>query len=377
MAARAKRQIPEPALQDVQIEELPLPEVAVQNLSPTSIIPIIAPRDFVLNDALAPIRPWLDAPDVIEISVNRPGEVYVERLGGQRMIFTEVTELNEVAIRHMAERVAASTRQEVNSAKPLLSATLPRGERFQAVLPPAAPLGGAISIRKQVISDLSLEDYEGRGAFDQVEIIGDGGLSRSERELMGCLQARDFKGFLRLAVTSCQSMVVSGGTSTGKTTFLNMLLKLVPAHERIITIEDVRELKPPQKNSVTLLASKGDQGESNVSIQDLLEATLRMRPDRIFLGELRSKEAFSFLRAVNTGHPGSITTVHADSPEGAYQQLVMMGLQADLGLKAEDIATYVRSVIPIVVQLKRTDSARFVSDIFYSKFAGVAQGADP
>jgi type IV secretion system protein VirB11 len=329
--------------------------------------PIVAPREFVLQDALAPIRLWLDAPDVIEISINRPGEVYVERLGGDGMKFTAVEELNEVAIRHMAERVAASTRQEVNSARPLLAATLPGGERFQAVLPPAAPLGGAISIRKHVISDLSLEEYERRGAFAQVEIRSHGKLSQTEAELVKLLKAKDLKAFLTLAVSERQSMVISGGTSTGKTTFLNMLLKLVRPGERLITIEDVRELKPPQSNTVTLLVSKGDQGEASVTIQDLLEATLRMRPDRIFLGELRSKEAFTFLRAVNTGHPGSITTVHADSPDGAYQQLVMMGLQADLGLKAEDIAAYVRSVIPIVVQLKRTDTARFVSEIYYSK----------
>ena len=157
--------------------------------------------------------------------------------------------------------------------------------------------------------------------------------------------------------------------------FLNMLLKLVPPRERIITLEDVRELRPTQPNNVVLLASKGDQGEAQVTIQDLLEATLRMRPDRIFVGELRSKEAFTFLRAVNTGHPGSITTVHADTPTGAYQQLVMMGLQADLGIKAADIEAYVRSVIPIVVQLQRTETARFVSEIHYAKMPAASARA--
>ncbi len=325
------------------------------------------PRLFVLADALAPLKPWLEAHDVIEIAINRPHEVYIERIGSGLMHLTEVPELSEDAIRHIAERVAASTRQVINTERPLLSATLPDGSRFQAVLPPAAPQGGAISIRKQVIHEMSLDDYERLGAFRNVLVGGGDALSTLEQELVGHLEACRLKEFLALAVAERQSMIVSGGTSTGKTTFLNMLLKLVPPRERIVTLEDVRELRPTQPNNVVLLASKGDQGEAQVTIQDLLEATLRMRPDRIFVGELRSKEAFTFLRAVNTGHPGSITTVHADTPAGAYQQLVMMGLQADLGLKAADIEAYVRAVIPIVVQLQRTETARFVSEIHYAR----------
>jgi type IV secretion system protein VirB11 len=235
------------------------------------------------------------------------------------------------------------------------------------VLPPAAPNGGALSVRKQVVHDRTLFDYEADGSFANTMVSSGETLSDLERALLDDLDRGDMAAFLGRAVLHRQSMIISGGTSSGKTTFLNMLLKLVPPAERIITIEDVRELKPPQTNTVVLLASKGDQGEANVSIQDLLEATLRMRPDRIFLGELRSSEAFTFLRAVNTGHPGSITTIHADTPTGAYQQLVMMGLQADLGLKAADIASYVRSVIPIIVQVARDGSRRHVSEIHYSK----------
>ena len=120
------------------------------------------------------------------------------------------------------------------------------------------------------------------------------------------------------------SILISGGTSSGKTTFLNACLKSVDPHERIITLEDTRELFPPQANAVHLLASRGDQGTANVTIQSLLEASLRMRPDRLFVGEVRGSEAFAFLRAINTGHPGSMSTVHADTPLGAYEQLAMM-----------------------------------------------------
>ena len=144
-------------------------------------------------------------------------------------------------------------------------------------------------------------------------------------------------GFLEMAIAHRVSMIVSGGTSSGKTTFLNALFKAIPASERLISLEDTRELRPPHDNYVPLVASKGDQGLARVSIQQLLEASLRMRPDRIFLGELRGEEAFTFLRAINTGHPGSMTTVHADSPAGAYEQMALMVAQANLNWRKDDL----------------------------------------
>ena len=158
-------------------------------------------------------------------------------------------------------------------------------------------------------------------------------------------------------------MVISGGTSTGKTTFLNALLQEIPMDERIITIEDTREVNAPHGNLLNLIAAKGDQGKSLITIQDLLEASLRLRPDRIILGELRGKEAYTFLRAINTGHPGSICTLHADSPAGAIEQLSLMVLQANLGLSRSEIKDYVSSMIDIVIQLKREGSRRFISAI--------------
>lgn len=135
--------------------------------------------------------------------------------------------------------------------------------------------------------------------------------------------------------------------------------------ERIITLEDTRELLPPQENRVHLVASKGSQGTANVTIQHLLEASLRLRPDRLFVGEIRGAEAFSFLRAINTGHPGSMSTIHADTPQGAYEQLAMMMQQAGLsGILKHDLMSYIRMVIPIVIQLRRDGGKRGVSEIF-------------
>jgi type IV secretion system protein VirB11 len=325
-------------------------------------------RHYFLYRALAPLEVLLGDRDVFEISVNQPGHVYVERLGAAHMEFHEIPELTTAEIVNIGERVAASTNQFVSPANPILSAALPSGERIQVVLPPAAPNGGTLSIRKQVISNFTLEDYRDRGSLDQVTVAV-GGLSDTELALVEQLAAKDIYGFIRTAIVNRISILISGGTSSGKTTFLNACLKTVDPHERIITLEDTRELFPPQKNAVHLLASRGDQGTANVTIQSLLEASLRMRPDRLFVGEVRGSEAFAFLRAINTGHPGSMSTVHADTPLGAYEQLAMMVMQSGLSAAyaKADLISYIQSVIPIVIQLRREGGRRGVSEIFFAR----------
>lgn len=320
-----------------------------------------------LAAALAPLRRFLDEPCVTEIAVNRPGTVFIERLGAEAMEAVELRELTADAIQHLAERVASATDQAVNAERPLLSAALPTGERFQAILPPAAPEGGAIAIRRQVTKAMSLSDYQQSGALDLVRIAKEPALTEDEAVLIRRLEQHDVLGFLQEAVRRRVSMVIAGGTSTGKTTLLNALLREIPAHERLVTIEDTRELNPPHKNSVALLSSRNAQGLAQVDARMLLEASLRMRPDRLLLGELRGAEAFSFLRAVNTGHPGSLTTVHADSPRGAYEQLALMVMQGGVGLSKAEILDYLRAVIPIVVQLGRREGRRVVTDIFYAR----------
>jgi type IV secretion system protein VirB11 len=325
-------------------------------------------RHYFLYRALAPLKTLLNDRDVVEISVNRPGQVYVERLGAAHMELYEIPVLTTAEIINIGERVAASTNQFVSPANPILSAALPTGERIQVVLPPAAPDGGTLSIRKQVISDFTLEDYRDRGSFDHVTVAV-GGLSETDEALIEQLSARDIYGFLRTAIVNRVSILISGGTSSGKTTFLNACLKSVDLHERIITLEDTRELFPPQDNAVHLLASRGDQGTASVTIQSLLEASLRMRPDRLFVGEVRGSEAFAFLRAINTGHPGSMSTVHADTPLGAYEQLAMMVMQSGLSAAypKADLISYIQSVIPIVIQLRREGGRRGVSEIFFAR----------
>jgi type IV secretory pathway ATPase VirB11/archaellum biosynthesis ATPase len=222
-----------------------------------------SPRNLTvfLDRALAPIRTWLDDAQVVEICINGPGVVWVERLGQSAMERQEVPTLTESAIRHLAERVAGYSGQSINEEHPLLSAALPTGERFQGVMPPATSGGGAFSIRKQVIKDMRLADYRTLGSFDKVVTTTDGALSDVDQTLCAHLDAGRIEDFIRLAVVNRYSILLSGGTSSGKTTFLNAILKEVPVDERIITIEDTREVNPVQENFLALVASKGDQGE--------------------------------------------------------------------------------------------------------------------
>lgn len=327
--------------------------------------------EYFLRRALAPVETFLDDPRVVEIAVNRPGQVYVERFGAGFMEHHEIPELTAEEIQNIGERVAAATDQFISPAHPILSAALPTGERIQVVLPPAAPLGGTIAIRKQVVQDFTLEEYRDNGSLDGVSVAV-GGLSDSDRALIDLLRREDIYGFISTAIRNRVSILISGGTSSGKTTFLNACLKSIDPRERIVTLEDTRELFPPQPNTVHLLASKSDQGTAHVTIQHLLEASLRMRPDRLFVGEIRGAEAFSFLRAINTGHPGSMSTVHADTPMGAYEQIVMMMHQAGMGAgyAKHDLMSYIQEVIPVVIQLRRDGGKRGVSEIYFARQTG-------
>jgi type IV secretion system protein VirB11 len=327
-----------------------------------------SPTIFI-ERALGPIRPWLDDNEIVEICANGPGEVWVERFGKAAMERHEVPELTEDALRHLAERIAGYSGQSVNEEHPLLSAALPTGERFQGVIAPATTSGGAFAIRKQVIKEMRLDDYRKLGSFEKIDVAGESALSPVDRALCEHLEDGRIEDFIRLAVVNRYSILLSGGTSSGKTTFLNAILKEIPEDERILTIEDTREVKPIQRNFLPLVASKGDQGEARVTVDMLLQASLRLRPDRIFLGEIRGSEAYSFLRAINTGHPGSITTVHADSPAGAFEQLALMVMQAGLGLRREEIVDYIKTVLPIVIQQTKVGGWRGTSAVHFARMA--------
>lgn len=313
---------------------------------------------------LEPLDRFFNMEGVAEVSINEPGVVWIEQYGDLKRFDEPALDLEH--LKSLARLVAQSTEQTISEETPILSANLPDGYRIQVVFPPACEIGRVVmSIRKQTVLNFDLDKYEELGAFENT-IVGDEA-NEEDKELAEILARKDIKEFIKRAVSAKKNIIVSGGTSTGKTTFFNAMLKEIPPTDRVITLEDAREINLDHiPNHVHLVASRGSQGRAKVTMQDLIEACLRLRPDRLMLGELRGAEAFSFLRAVNTGHPGSISTLHADAPMLAVEQLVLMVMQAGLGLTREQIREYIMNVVHVIIQLKRGDGGkRFISEVYF------------
>lgn len=318
---------------------------------------------YYLDSFLAPLAAVLTRADVTDIWINRPQEIWIETLGGGIECLAEPS-IDERLLSRLARQVAAYSSQGISRSQPLLASVLPDGSRVQIVAPPATRAGHAVAIRRHVSSDLSLSDWEDGAAF-----CGLGGSSRvlDEDRTFRSLGEREAAHVLRRAVQERRNIIVSGGTSSGKTTFLNSLISEIPSHERLIFIEDTEELRIGHTNSVGLIAARGELSEAQVTTDDLLIAALRMRPDRIILGELRGLEAFTFLRAINTGHPGSMTTIHADNPHRAIEQLALLVLQAGAKLSRDDVRHYVRESVDVFVQLERREGRRCVSSVMVAQ----------
>lgn len=311
-------------------------------------------RSVYLEAYLKPFAEWLQRDTVTEILVNRPGEVWIEDAAAGGMQKIARPDIDDRLIQRLAEQVARVSHQGINREHPLLGATLPDGARIQFCGPPASRKHWAMAIRRHRRLDLPLDAYDA------------GPLVKARQGAMPDPQAEPV-AFLREAIRQRKTILVSGGTSTGKTTFLNAMLGEIPKHERVVLVEDTPELKLPGKNGVGLVAVKGELGEAKVTANELLQAALRLRPDRIVLGELRGAESVSFLRAINTGHPGSFSTIHANSLRGALEQLSLMVMQTGIGLTRSDTIAYAASVIDVVVQLSRDSSGkRGISEIAQS-----------
>ena len=318
---------------------LPLPDVLPHGE------PLHLPRSVYLDAYLAPFRPWLERETVTEILVNRPGELWIEdaaKPGMERVTLPDITD--ELLLR-LAQQVARISHQGVNREHPLLAATLPDGARIQLCGPPATRGHWALAIRRHRLLDLPLDAYD-RGPL------------RPLAEPDWPDPQEQPVAYLREAIRQRRTILVSGGTSSGKTTFLNAMLREIPAQERVVLVEDTAELRLAGDNGVGLIAVRGELGEAQVSADELVQAALRLRPDRIVVGELRGAETISFLRAINTGHPGSFSTVHANSPRGALEQIALMAMQTGIGLTRRETIEYCAQVIDLVVQLDRSDGKR-------------------
>lgn len=317
-----------------------------------------------LDAFLAPLAGYLDRSEVTDLYINRPGELWIETASGTER--HDVPALDDASLWRLARQIAAASDQGINREHPLLAATLPDGARVQICAPPATRENVIVAIRKHSMPDLRLADYLESGAFSKV---GEAALASeaADAKLSQLLDGGNILDFLSSAVRMRKTVVIAGGTGTGKTTFLNALLKEAPASERFVLIEDTPEIQLHHENAVGLIAVRGKLGEASVSPADLVQAALRLRPDRIIMGEVRGEEALSWLRAVGTGHPGSITTVHANSPQGALEQLAMMSMSAGTELGRSELVAYIEATVDVFVQLGQHDGTRLVTEVQFTR----------
>jgi type IV secretion system protein VirB11 len=320
---------------------------------------------LVLERYLEPLEPYLSDQSLTEIVVNRPGEIFVEGPGGWAR--HEAAALTQEHILHLATAAAGFTKQDVSAERPIVSTTLLGDERCQIVLPPAVPVGTAsLTIRKPAALTMSLEKLEEARLFDDVRVASED-LSVEERRLLDLKELGQWREFLELAVLTRRNILISGATGSGKTTLSKALIAAIPSDERLIAIEDAAELVIPHANCVRLLYAKDGQGLAKVGPRELLESCLRMRPDRILLQELRDGTAFFYLRNVNSGHPGSITTVHADSARLAFEQLTLLVKESAEGrdLHRDDIRSLLLLLVDVVVQMQKRDGRYRITEIYY------------
>jgi type IV secretion system protein VirB11 len=331
-------------------------------------LPSVRPGDetSALDLNLRALRPLLANSDVMELCINRPKEAFLETRDGWRRETLPFADFEWCS--RLAKLIANSTQQRIDASAPLLSASLPSGERVQIVMPPATTAGCvAIAIRRPADQVWSIEDLGRRGIFRATRQAGQR-LDDTEEELLRLLSASDFEEFMRLAVRCRKNILVSGPTGSGKTTWTKALIREIPRDERLVTIEDAKELVLDRHpNHVRLYYSKDDQGVARVTPKQLLECCLRMKPDRILLAELRAEEAFDYLRNVNSGHPGSITSVHATSAELAFEQLVLLVKQNPGGreLARSDIKSLLYLLIDVVIQFGVERHERFIKEIWF------------
>jgi pilus assembly protein CpaF len=293
-----------------------------------------------------PIQPLLDDLEVTEIMVNGPRSVYVERNG--HLEKTKIIFEDDAHVISVIERIVSPLGRQIDYDHPSVDARLPDGSRVNAIIPPVAIDGPSITIRKFKAGKLGVD-----------ELISLGSLTEGMAE------------FLRACVIARLNILVSGGTGSGKTTLLNVLSGFIPEEERIVTIEDAAELKLHQDHVVRLETKPGDvDGRGAVTIRDLVRNSLRMRPDRIIVGEVRGGEALDMLQAMNTGHDGSLTTLHANNPRDAISRLETMAMMAGLEMPLRVIREQIASAVDLIVQLSRLrDGTRKVT--YVTEVAGM------
>ncbi|KRG57994.1 type IV secretion system energizing component VirB11 [Stenotrophomonas koreensis] len=311
------------------------------------------------------IGDYIASNDVTEICINRPGEVWLEIRGQWQRV--EVPGMTFERARQFCVAIVneSNTGQRITDTDPVVSLTFPTGQRAQFVIPPACEPGTvSITIRLPSHQTRSLDQYQQDGFFERV-LEGAPSLSAHDQELLELRASRQYADFFRKAVHYKKNIVVAGATGSGKTTFMKALVNHIPENERLVTIEDARELFIAQPNVVHLLYSKGGQSTANVTAKSCMEACLRMKPDRIILAELRGDESFYFIRNCASGHPGSITSCHAGSIGQTWDQLALMvkASAEGSGLEFDVIKRLLQLTIDVVVHIAAHGGSRHITGI--------------
>lgn len=317
---------------------------------------------------LAPMRSFLNDSEVSEIMLNRPQEILIEKGGAIKKF--KISEYDERMLHNLFQLISRENKQEINEKKPLLSGSLLDGSRIQLIVPPTSK-HYTFSIRRVVARNFTLHDYQNQQYYQHIvtsdiEKNNYDLLPDVEKHLIDLYHQKSWNKFISNAILYRKNIVISGGTSSGKTTFLNACLRSIDPTDRIIILEDTREIQIEHENQVNLLATKDDQGLSKITMQDLVQASLRLRPDRIIMGEIRGKEILDFVSACSTGHEGSMTTIHANNPRIAFMRMTQMyKLNNVPSMRDEDIMRELKEVIDIVIQLNKTKQGRVASHIYY------------
>jgi type IV secretion system protein VirB11 len=302
-----------------------------------------------LEHYLSPLAEYLADETLTEVVVNRPGEVWIE---GREGWIKHDADLSYDHCMQLATLIASFNGKDISADKPVLSAALPHGERVQVIIPPACEAGTvSITIRKPSVLDKTLEELDEEGSFDAYDDVSKE-LQPFEHDLLKLKGERRIREFLEIAVKKHRNILIVGKTGSGKTTITKSLIRSIPIEERLVTIEDVHELFLKQHpNKVHLYYAREDEGGAKVTPKQALASCLRMKPDRILLAELRGDEAWEFIKSVNTGHPGSISTMHANGAYEAFEQLAALIKDSKTGahLDIEYIRSRLFSTIDIVI----------------------------
>ncbi|MPR10165.1 P-type DNA transfer ATPase VirB11 [Microvirga tunisiensis] len=310
---------------------------------------------------LSPLKDYLVSDNINELAINPDGSIFVEEAGAEHMHKIDVT-LPPHAIKRLGAQLAGETRNTLGALHPIFSGRIMVWgcrQRVQVVAEPAIEEGVSLSIRKYLTRTLESADIN---FVDSGQMTVDAGRHERLRAIADMAHVGDLNGLFRQAIDEKFNILISGGTSSGKTTVARALLAMSDPAERIITIEDAQELYPPHKNQVALIAERKEKSARSPS--RLLESCLRMRPDRIILGEIRGVEAYDFLEAINTGHPGAITTIHADSPELAFDRLALMVMRSGVQMSHGEIINYAKKTVDLVIQVGRRHGGRGVLEIY-------------